>query len=543
MDRLRMVFGLALSLASVCIHAESPASTQDLPVAAGKRIYQNGQLLNGEAVRATVIGDTSLKGAPMACVSCHRRSGFGTVEGKVLTPAVTGDLLFQEKKFGKYKRPAYTDETLARAIREGIDPTGRTLEPLMPHYVFDDENLRALIAYLKTLSTKPAPGVTAETIRFATVITDDVKADDRKAMLEVLDRFIKDKNGGARQEAARAKSRTANVKKNHYLFYRKWELSTWELKGPPDSWRVQLEKYYQQQPVFALLSGISTGGWQPIHRFCEDTGIPCLLPITDRPVIASSDFYTLYFSRGLTLEAEIIARHLGHQARTGPAKRIVQVFRNDESGRLMSSAFRAAWEKQGGGSVENQVFARDQKFTSGLWKRFAGRVKPSVLLLWLPREDLAGLEGLAGNSPGVPETVYLSRGMIGEAALNIPAEARGKILLAYPYNLPHPGKPQFLREESWLRLKKITAGEKSIKAKAVFACALAGEALMHLENIFSREYFLERIEHMLDSSALTSIYPQVSLGPDQRYVVKGSYIVKPAESAGIYTPVSGWIIP
>ena len=534
---------MATCLASVCALADSAPTTPDPLIASGKRIYLEGRLIDGTPLRATVIGDVSLRGDKMACVSCHRRSGLGTVEGKILTPAITGDLLFQPKKTARYRRSEYTDESLSRAIRDGVDAAGRSLEPLMPHYVFDDENMRALIAYLKTLSTKAAPGVTDETIHFATVVTEEVKPEDRRAMLDVLERYIRDKNGGTRQETTRARARTSNVKKNHYLSYRKWTLSTWELTGPPETWRAQLEKHYRQQPVFALLSGTSTHNWQPVHRFCEDLGIPCLLPITDLPVITSSDFYTLYFSRGLVLEAETIAKFLSGGIQTGQDKRIVQVFHNDESGLLMSRAFRSAWEKQGG-AVEDQVFARDQKFTGGFWKRFVSRIKPSVLLLWLPPGDLAGLDDLNEKLSGTPEVIYLSGSMMGDAPLALHSETiRGKIYLAYPYSLPRAGKPQFLREESWLRIKKIDAGRKTIKAKTVFACALAGEALMHIENIFSREYFLERIEHMLDSSALTSIYPQVSLGPDQRYAAKGSYIVKPVDPPGTLMPTGGWIIP
>ena len=56
------------------------------------------------------------------------------------------------------RRNRYSSETLARAIRDGIDPEGRKLDYLMPRFALDDATMRLLIGYLKQLSTHPAPG-------------------------------------------------------------------------------------------------------------------------------------------------------------------------------------------------------------------------------------------------------------------------------------------------------------------------------------------------------------------------------------------------
>lgn len=59
---------------------------------------------------------------------------------------------------------AWTDDMLARAIREGISHDGRALFPMMPYGQFkfmSDEDVASLIAYLRTL--KPLPGSPAPT--------------------------------------------------------------------------------------------------------------------------------------------------------------------------------------------------------------------------------------------------------------------------------------------------------------------------------------------------------------------------------------------
>jgi len=78
-------------------------------------------------------------------------------------------------------RPAYTDKTLAIALRGGVDPTGRRFDPIMPRYRLEEQDMAVLIAYLKELSSVPAPGVTETTLRFATVIAGEVSPADRAA--------------------------------------------------------------------------------------------------------------------------------------------------------------------------------------------------------------------------------------------------------------------------------------------------------------------------------------------------------------------------
>ena len=88
------------------------------------------------------------------------------------------------------KRPAYTDETLADAIRDGADPDGREFLGVMPRYSFGERDMAILIAYLKSLSKDPSPGVTETTVRFATVITEEVSRKERDEMLVPLERYL-----------------------------------------------------------------------------------------------------------------------------------------------------------------------------------------------------------------------------------------------------------------------------------------------------------------------------------------------------------------
>ncbi|HSB21297.1 MAG TPA: hypothetical protein VLD85_14915 [Anaeromyxobacteraceae bacterium] len=54
-----------------------------------------------------------------------------------------------------------------------------------------------------------------------------------------------------------------------------------------------------------MVSVIGGRTWAPIHRFCERARVPCLFPDLDLPVVAEQDFYPVYFSRGVLLEAQL----------------------------------------------------------------------------------------------------------------------------------------------------------------------------------------------------------------------------------------------
>ena len=59
---------------------------------------------------------------------------------------------------GARQRPPYDDTSVATAIRDGIDMTGRRMNPGMPRYALDDNEMQALTAYLKSLSARFVTG-------------------------------------------------------------------------------------------------------------------------------------------------------------------------------------------------------------------------------------------------------------------------------------------------------------------------------------------------------------------------------------------------
>ncbi len=550
--RIWILLLLALSqslmfLPAAATDADSATTQEQLEL--GRRMYMEGILPSGEVITATMMGDIPVTGEQLICGTCHRRSGLGSSEGQEVVPAITGEMLYKALRLPTSKpplapelRPAYTDASLKAAIRDGVGASGEALGAFMPRYHMQDEELAILLDYLKSLPTYTAPGVTAEVIHFATIVTDGVSPATRKAMQDVQRAFIAQINTETRNESQRAAHAPWH---KEWIFkpYRKWVLHVWELHGVPQSWGEQLRAYYQEQPVFAVLNGVAAGSWAPVHDFCEAQRVPCLFPTTDLPVVNEADFYSLYLSKGMTLEAGAIEHHLSGDG--SAAQAVVQVSRaGDARSAAAAQALQSLVEGREG-RVENVVLQSDQQADDAFWKRVNDAADGKPLILWLGAAELESFWATASISKP-QQRIYLSTTLLdSDDYSGIPTALRERLYFIHPYQLPSQLTRLLARSTGWLRARRIYApDEKKTQANAYFALKMAGGGLRQIRGFFNREYFIERIEHMVDNANYTSVYPRISLAPKQRFVSKGVYITQLDSShKGSLQAVSKWLIP
>ncbi|MGB3210383.1 MAG: ABC transporter substrate-binding protein [Desulforhopalus sp.] len=491
----------------------------------GEVMYRKGMLPSGEPMVGFVQGDIEVSGPILTCANCHMRSGLGSYEGGVTTLPTNGAKLYAPLVNGydlpstsmglrplTAPRPAYTDDDLAGALLAGIDSAGREMSATMPHYVLDDREIEILIFYLKNLSSAHSPGATSEVLRLATVVSEGVSPLDRQSLLEPLNSFIT-------------------------RFPRKLILDVWELKGPQATWTEQLEKQYQQQPVFALLSGMVKGSWRPVHEFCEKNSIPSFFPITDLPVVSDNDWYTLYFSKGYYQEGEAAAKYLAHIVELSPKKKIVQVAKESEEGKALTEGFVNSWTKLGSAHLVNETISADEIIGENYWQKLASKYPDAVILIWLGTEDLKGIE-ILGEIPGKPDMVFVSSTMINEALTSIPDEIRKFTYITYPYGLPEERDKNRISVEQFWRGRNIHPPSKAIAEKVFSGTGLFSYAFSGLKDNRYRDYFLDLFDMMEDQIGYGVRYPRMSFGPGQRYASKGCYIVKFSE----LIKKSEWII-
>ncbi len=565
-------------------------------LALGRSIYLDGVGENQRPVMGLRFGGVESRGKAVACVGCHRRSGLGAVEGSEQIPPVAGRFLFTDdslavvsmnlranRRFNQRHAPL-DDAAFAATMREGKHIEGRELGAMMPRYELSDNELRGLQAYLRSLSVEWSPGVTATALQFATVVTPDVSPLRREIFLETVKAAVQQKNGNY-TPGQRTMSTGAEMM---FRTDRRWNLAVWELTGPPETWNAQLQARQREQPVFALVSGLGGGDWTPVHRFCEQQQVPCWFPSVDAPPAdAANDFFSVYFSGGVQLEAQVLARQLVADA---PA-RVWQIHRGDGAGRAAAAALQQALAKRLPKLKLNTLEAGADD--GAMATQLAAMGPRDALVLWWPGEEQARL----ANWNVKAGRVYASARLAGPALAARPQGFSGEWRYVYPYQTHERRLGALFYFSSWLKTRRMAMRDEVMQSEVFFSLTYLAETLSDMIDNVHGEYLIERAENMLslregqkaedetrelmaarfhrgkggvlgEAKARveaaqdtriprpipgktpnatgrregTTVYPRLGLGQGQRFASKGAYIVQ-VEGDGKVVPVGEWMVP
>ena len=556
----------------------------------GRRIYLDGQLADRKPLLGSRSDSIKIGGSQAACVQCHRRSGLGGVEGNESIPPITGHTLFGDgdpvivqvdKRFnqGLSTPPKpYDDKSFAAAMREGRPVSGGKLSALMPRYKLTDGELQAVAAYLRTLSVAWSPGAGAKEIHLATVIAPGVGPERRKAFVDTLKAMVNQHN----VNVASGKRQRISPIERRLQTRRKWAVDICELTGPSSTWGAQLEQWQQQNPVFAILSGLALDEWQPVQNFCEHNRVACWFPSVDLvPEGADKGAYSLYFSGGVQLEAEVIAQRL-LSGQKKPEK-IIQVVGPNPTARGAAQAAHKLLAKAG-------IAVQDIEWNPSSPARLAEPLNTlgsrDALLVWLQPAELKDF--VAGVS--APEsTVFVSSTMLGEVAPDWPAEWNKNAWLVQRLEMPGLRAANLARFKDWSKYRQLPLVDEKMQSEVYFAVNSFSWMVASMLNNLYTDYLIERAEdtlsireamqvqeevqammmggggrrpqaikssadaspavHTADMNLLmkregTSAYPRLSLGIGQRFASKGAYLRKVvADVSGSDGSHAQWIVP
>jgi hypothetical protein len=513
----------------------------------GEMIYRMGERLDGTEITATVVNDVPLSGGLVSCARCHRKSGYGIDEPGKLTPAVTGQILFRETTFDRARqfralyqepqtnveragprslvtRPGYSDVTLAKVIREGIDSNGRTLNPLMPRYDLDDESMADLIAYLRRLSSISAPGVGEHTLHFGIVSTDEVRTQTVTAMMNVVDAYV-DQHNREVDRYSLHRGNSPNYRDDFVSSYRKWKIHHCRLTGEPFTYAAQLTAFCHRQHVFALIAGVSNRTWDPIQRFCDRRRLPCLFPTTPLPALDADGGATLYLSKGLYAEADKFVLRVQAMDRSGTSPSPIHQFAIAET--IGEAALRYASNRlrENGVTVRDHLLPADAD--SSLLQDTIHRlnIADDISVFWMPLDRLP--QALVTHPTQQPsletvssDRVYLSATLLsslksGDGGWDI-SKIRNATVIS-PFRSESQYHPRGFRVRGWMRSRRIKLSHPRLQFNTYFALTVTTHALRHMVDRYSQEYLIECIEHETENSLNPGVYPRLSLGPDQRY--------------------------
>lgn len=468
----------------------------------GRQLFEGGH----PALRSATLptdGRAPVPPEQAACAACHRPSGLGSFEGGSEVPPISSGTLatpWDPATTRRYApsarlrvRPAYDAADLQRLLAEGRTPDGRQLTTLMPRYRLTLDDSAALLDHLNRLGTDPTPGVDDETVHFATVVAGEEGAAHAADLVAVLERFFSDRNAATRAET----QRRASAQRNEQVMYRRWRrwaLHVWRLDGPPAGWAAQLAAHAARRPVFALLSGTGGPDWAPVHGFCEQQRMPCLFPVTAQPGPARG-FYSAYFDGGLAAQAAWLAGELA-----GSGARVQVLDDAPAAGAVVLAALR-----DGG-----RAATRGPRWDGA--EIVVSPLAPAALARLLPAPGAYGpqrivLLGGAGPATAAPELAPWRAQATIEWLVQQRADAAA-----------------LARARAWWRARGLQPRDEAFAARVLFAATTALESLVHVDERFSREYCLEKLEHNLENMPPITGYPRLALGPNQRIAARAAWL-------------------
>lgn len=93
-----------------------------------------------------------------------------------------------------------------------------------------------------------------------------------------------------------------------------------------------------------------------------------------------------------------------------------------------------------------------------------------------------------------------------------------------------------LRFRAWAGKRGIAVLDERLQAEAWFATMALLDGMEHTAVHPGRDYLLDTLDHATGMTALLPGYPQGELGPGQRVLSKGAWVVEPGASPR-------WVIP
>jgi hypothetical protein len=108
--------------------------------------------------------------------------------------------------------------------------------------------------------------------------------------------------------------------------------------------------------------------------------------------------------------------------------------------------------------------------------------------------------------------------------------------------LPGQFDPALARFNAWAKTRGIEVSSPRRQAEAFFACLAMKDAVAHIGRFFIRDYVLDMLDHAQSLVAYLAFYPRPTLGPGQRFMNKGGYVL-PIVNGQVVSREATWILP
>jgi ABC-type branched-subunit amino acid transport system substrate-binding protein len=490
----------------------------------GKHIYLYGANLKGQEITAFQGNpETDVPGPILACVNCHGYDGRGKPEGGVIPSDVTWETLtkpYGVTHEGGRKHPPYDEESMARAITMLVDPAGNRLHLAMPRYEMSGDDLSDLVAYMKLLGSERDPGLADDAITLGTVVPDAGQAGEvGNATVAVLDAFFKDLNeaGG--------------------LYNRKIQLRVARLNPADRDGRAKLERFVEEQQVFALVAPFIAGADKEFVALMEEKEVPSIGPSTLYPAIGYPlNRRTFYLFSGQIEQSRALLTFAAEKLQIREAK-VAVVYPEGPFAAETAAAMEEACLEIGCRAVAKERYVRGALNAPQLAKQLSGRGVDLVLFLGPGAEAVALAQ--AGDEQGWDAKLLCPGSLAGEEVLDIPRSLKERLYLSFPL-LPSDQSPEAVGSYRAFAAKhKLRADHLALQFSAYCAAKILAAGLRLAGRDVSREKLINALEGLYKFE--TGLMQPVSYGPNRRIGAQGAHIVTVDPDKKSLVPAGGWI--
>lgn len=515
--------GCLTTLAPAGIPDNSEAFTPQ--VRRGKLIYLRGESDSGSEVQA-ILGDPPMmvSAKMLPCVNCHGYEGQGLPEGGLIPSNITWSHLTKSYgvKHGSNRRHRpYDEKAIRKAIITGYDPSGNKIGVGMPRFEMSDEDLSALVAYLKFIEHDRDPGVTDSVIRIATLLPlEGVRGEVGRTIKNILE------------------ARFQEINEAGGLYRRALELRVVSWDDTPDLSIAKLSKVLQNEEIFALVAPLLSSGENLLAELAAQYEIPVIAPLgqsTSNP--DGENRFLFYLSAGLPAQAQALVDFSVQNHKGNTPLKALLIHRAGEPFTQLASVMKEQCQKQGIKLTTLDPYTQDTFAPEKLARRLAA---VDALYFLGPDYECNFVLQQAAKYQYTPP-VYLMGAFLGRDVFKSPTEFNHQLFAAVS-NSRSARTPQAVDDfQRFLQRHDIDTGRNAASLAAYCAASLLVEALEGSGKALRREKLIRTLEGLYDYE--TGLTPPLTFGPNRRVGAYGAYMVTIDLEAGRVVGNNHWIEP
>jgi len=503
---------VALASSLVAALAMGAAAQSDMAARRGKQIYLRGMGSSRGDIVASMGDGAEVAASLLPCANCHGRDGQGRPEGGVNPSEIAWEALTKPygvtHESGRSHSP-YTEEALARAIADGIDPAGNRLQIAMPRYKMSRSEMGDLIAFLKQLGREWQPGLEDTRLTLGMVVPESGQhAEVGETMRSVLAAQID------------------QVNREGGLYGRRLELRVLR----PNDAAVAIEG------VFALVGGVAGSSGIDLAALAEEHEIPLVAPVVIDPEPGTPPGrFVFYLYPGLREQALALA---SFAARSLPKDRVRALVFHPDSPRAsaLATVLEERGRESGWAGVSRIAYnGGEQGARLAAEARRAGA--NTVFFLGSGRDLKAFLTGATRSD--LSPAVFVAGGAVGREILELPRDFGGHVYVAFP-SLPVPRASDAGR--AFYRLvgkSRLPRRHEAFQAWAYSAGRILIEALRSAGRRLDREKLVTALEGLYDFDA--GAPAPIRFGPERRIGAAGAAVFEVDARSQRLIVVRGWV--